>query len=48
MEEVARQALSADYYLMSSNAIAATGELVNGDGIGNRVAALSFQFFSGF
>ncbi len=41
-EKVAHQALSADYYLMSSNAISATGELVNLDGIGNRVAALAF------
>lgn len=41
-ENAARQALSADYFLMSSNAIAATGELVNIDGIGNRVAALCF------
>lgn len=41
-EKAARQALLADYFLMSSNAIAATGELVNIDGIGNRVAALCF------
>ncbi len=41
-EQVAHQALSADYYLTSSNAISATGELVNLDGIGNRVAALAF------
>lgn len=41
-EKAARQALSADYFLMSSNAIAVTGELVNIDGIGNRVAALCF------
>ncbi len=41
-EKVAHQALSVDYYLMSSNAISATGELVNLDGIGNRVAALAF------
>jgi hypothetical protein len=37
-ENAARNALLADYFLMSSNAIAATGELVNIDGIGNRVA----------
>ena len=42
MAEVARQALGADCYLMSANAIAATGEIVNADGIGNRVAALCF------
>lgn len=41
-EEMARQALSVDYYLMSANAISLTGEIVNLDGIGNRVAALSF------
>lgn len=41
-ENAARQALLADYFLMSTNAIAATGELVNIDGIGNRVAALCF------
>lgn len=41
-EQAARQALTTDYFLMSSNAIAATGELVNIDGIGNRVAALCF------
>lgn len=42
MEKVAHEALSADYFLMSSNAISATGELVNADGIGNRVAPLIF------
>lgn len=31
-----------NFYLMSSNAISATGELVNADGYGNRVAALIF------
>lgn len=36
------KAFSADYYLMSSNAISATGELVNIDGNGNRVAALIY------
>jgi hypothetical protein len=41
-EKIARKALSADYFFMSSNAITITGELVNADGIGNRVAALSF------
>lgn len=35
-------ALSADYYFMSSNAITAAGELVNIDGNGNRVAALIY------
>ncbi|TWH78170.1 lactate utilization protein [Sedimentibacter saalensis] len=42
MEKIAHQALSADYFLMSSNAISATGEMVNADGIGNRVAPLIF------
>lgn len=41
-EKVALNALGADYYFMSSNAISMTGELVNADGIGNRVAALAF------
>lgn len=41
-EKVAHQALGVDYYLMSTNAIAASGELVNMDGIGNRAAALMF------
>jgi L-lactate utilization protein LutB len=42
MDKVAHEALGADYFLMSSNAISATGELVNIDGYGNRVAALIF------
>lgn len=44
-EEIAdiyHKALSADYYFMSCNAISATGELVNIDGTGNRVAALIY------
>lgn len=41
-EKSAREALAADFYLMSANGIAMTGEIVNLDGIGNRVAALSF------
>ena len=36
------EALSADYYLMSTNAITTDGELVNIDGTGNRVAALIY------
>lgn len=36
------QALGCDTFLMSSNAIAETGELVNIDGMGNRMAALCF------
>lgn len=42
MTQTALDALSADYYFMSANAISLTGELVNADGIGNRVAALAF------
>jgi len=36
------QALSADYYLMSTNAITLDGQLVNIDGNGNRAAALVY------
>ncbi|MDP4221875.1 MAG: lactate utilization protein [Bacteroidota bacterium] len=42
MDRIAHQAFSSDYYFLSSNAISATGELVNIDGIGNRVAALIY------
>lgn len=37
-----RQAFTADYYFMSSNAITLDGQLVNIDGTGNRVAALCY------
>lgn len=37
-----RKAFSADYFLMSTNAITLDGQLVNIDGTGNRVAALSY------
>ncbi len=37
-----RQALCADTFLMSSNAITQDGQLLNIDGYGNRVAALCF------
>lgn len=40
--KIAHLALNSDYFLMSTNAISATGELVNIDGIGNRVAALIY------
>ena len=40
--EVFAKAALTDYYLMSSNAITLDGELVNVDGVGNRVAALCF------
>ena len=42
MDKIARQALSADYFLMSANAITEQGELVNADGYGNRVSALIY------
>lgn len=37
-----RQAFTANYYLMSTNAITLDGQLVNVDGNGNRVAALAY------
>ena len=39
---IMREALLSDVFLMSTNAITLDGELVNIDGIGNRVAALCF------
>ena len=41
-EEIYHQALSADYFFMSTNAITLDGQLVNVDGHGNRVAALIY------
>lgn len=41
-EEISRQAMLADVYFMSTNAISQDGELVNIDGLGNRVAALAY------
>lgn len=41
-QEIYRRAFFADFYLMSANAISLTGELVNIDGNGNRVAALAY------
>lgn len=41
-QNIMRQGLLADTFLMSSNAISEDGQLVNIDGIGNRVAALTF------
>jgi L-lactate utilization protein LutB len=40
--EVQRRQLTCDLFLSSSNAVTLDGELVNVDGNGNRVAALSF------
>ena len=42
MDNIAHQALGADYFLMGANAITESGELVNADGYGNRVSALIF------
>ena len=41
-QQMLKQALTCDTFLMGSNAISADGQLVNIDGIGNRVAALCF------
>lgn len=40
--ELMRQCLTADCFIMSTNAISEDGQLVNLDGIGNRTAALIF------
>ncbi|MDR1034096.1 MAG: lactate utilization protein [Bifidobacteriaceae bacterium] len=40
--KIRRNAFFADYFLMSTNAFSKDGQLVNIDGIGNRVAALAF------
>jgi hypothetical protein len=40
--EIQRRQLTCDLFLSSSNAVTLDGELVNVDGAGNRVAALSF------
>lgn len=42
IDHTLRMAFSSDFYLMSSNAITLEGELINIDGTGNRVAALTF------
>lgn len=41
-KKIMHEALSCNYYFMSSNAITTDGELVNIDGNGNRVAALIY------
>lgn len=41
-KQIYHDALNADFYLMSTNAITTAGELVNIDGNGNRVAALIY------
>lgn len=40
--EARKKGMTADYFLASSNAITLKGELVNTDGIGNRVAAMFY------
>ena len=40
--EVRKEANAAEIYLSSVNALAETGEIVNIDGVGNRVASISF------
>lgn len=42
VKQIMHDALSCDYYFMSSNAITHDGELINIDGNGNRVAALIY------
>ncbi len=42
VDEMRRQGMLCDVYIMSSNAVTADGRLVNIDGTGNRVAALAF------
>lgn len=41
-QRIYREAFSADYYLTSANAISEDGVIVNIDGNGNRVAAITF------
>ncbi len=41
-QQIFRDALSSDFYYMSTNAITLDGELINIDGNGNRVAALIY------
>lgn len=41
-QEIYRKAFHADYYLSSANAISEDGVIVNIDGTGNRVAAITF------
>lgn len=41
-DRAVRQCFSADFFLTGANAISVTGEMVNIDGMGNRVAAIVF------
>jgi L-lactate utilization protein LutB len=40
--EISRKAVNSDFFMMSANAIAETGEIVNIDGTGNRTSMLIF------
>ncbi|MBC8578181.1 MULTISPECIES: lactate utilization protein [Zhenhengia] len=42
IDETLRKAFFADFFLMSSNAITLDGQLINIDGTGNRISALTF------
>lgn len=42
IQDLYQKSFSADYYLMSTNAISMDGELLNIDGMGNRVAAMIY------
>jgi len=42
IEKLQREAFYCDYYLCSANAVTENGELVFMDGVGNRVAAVSY------
>ena len=41
-EEIIRKSIFADVFMMSANAISQEGEIVNIDGVGNRISALCF------
>lgn len=41
-QELTRKSIGCDVFLMSANAISQDGEIVNIDGLGNRIAALCF------
>lgn len=41
-DDISRKAMLCDVFLMSTNALSEYGELVNIDGLGNRVAALAY------
>lgn len=41
-KEILREAMNTDVYISSVNAIAETGEIVNIDGVGNRISSLAY------